>query len=416
MDSVRGQDYKDLEIVLVVDIGEGGEKFAGVPRDIGKNSDTLVWAGKPGTKRIGVLANEGLDYSKGEYVTYLCDDDLFLPGKLSRMMAEIDKGADWVVDRVRWCRSDGHRMAQRLLGCYMYNPPYEDGHNELVEALSPSGVNWMAHDCSLHKKTEDRWPTDIEHHTPVDWQFWCSLWRRGLRPRLLDSVGAEAFIPGSWREGMTLDKALTARKGGVEMNDVRVPRRKRPKYAINVSGKQQNVVHSGRKYKVCDGGRIAMSLVTSRDDGGNPRLMDGFEPSRDLKVPAFASKSVEKRVEITKPVIEKPVEVVSEIQEVDDIVPPVDGDTVLVEPVEVPPVKPATMDQVIADKKKSLGPTFADLEKLGFREIQGIAKSAGIGNRRRKKGELIIEILKADVPNAEGGYGDHTITTGDIEG
>ncbi len=414
--SIRGQGYKDLEVIIIHD-GEGGA----IVQDIGwPDNIRYEVCQRPGTKRVGACVNEGLDLAQGEYVTYLCDDDLFLPDKLSLMMAEIDKGADWVVDCVRWCRSDGYRMAQERLGCYMYSTPYEKGHGGLVEALSPSGVNWIAHDCSLHKLTKDRWPTDIEHHTPVDWRFWCKLWQRGLRPTLLDSVGAEAFIPGSWREGMTLDKALTARKGGIEMNGGRMPKRKRPRYAINVSGKQQNVLYNGRKYKVVDGGRILMSYVTARDVGGNPKLMDGFEPMRDLMVPALASspvvgKVVEKPVGMTEiPRVVEEISEVPEIPEVDEIVPPIESGTVLAEPLEVEPPKPATMDQVIADKRKSLGPTKADLEKLGFREIQGIAKSVGIKNRRRKKEELIVEILKVGVPNIDGGFGDHTITSDDI--
>src|SRR5690606_36875064 len=42
------------------------------------------------TARYATTINTGLMLAKGEYISYLCDDDMFMPTRLERMATELD--------------------------------------------------------------------------------------------------------------------------------------------------------------------------------------------------------------------------------------------------------------------------------------------------------------------------------------
>ena len=284
--SVISQDYEDWEMLVMVDerradervsfgccISDDDERIQIVGVDIKEDSSV---------KRVSVLVNEGLDLARGEYVTYLCDDDVWLPGRLSHMMAAVDQGAEWVVDRVQWIDKLGRGSTHESIGEFLYGRPLEEGHEDLAIHLSPMGVNWICHDCSLHKNGPQRWMDDIKHHTPVDWRFWCSLYRDGLRPVLLDNVGAEAFTPGAWRSGMTMKQALSARrKDGSEMsNDSTVIQ-----YAVNRGGQKECIPQSnGKTLELTPGGRVEMSKVMTPDG----QMFPAFVAEGNIRVPRMA--------------------------------------------------------------------------------------------------------------------------------
>jgi len=214
-------------------------------------------------KMVSVSINLALNVAKGDYITYLCDDDLFVPGRCRKMMDIIDQAVcEMVVGRVNWVTWDGRKFPQEKIGFYNYKKPFEEGHEELVEALKKSGSNFICHDTIMHCKTSRRWPTN-NIHTPVDWRFWCKLSSDGFRVKTIDDVVAEAILPETWRNGITMEQVLANRSlGGSIMGEV--------KQAKNVSNKVQ--VLKDDKGTVEPGGRVDASEVTL----ANGRLWPGF--------------------------------------------------------------------------------------------------------------------------------------------
>lgn len=85
LESVLNQTWTDIEAVIVDDNGEGSEFRAATQRSLDEH-----YASDPRVKRVlnaknmgGALArNEGIAAATGEYITFLDDDDIFLPEKV----------------------------------------------------------------------------------------------------------------------------------------------------------------------------------------------------------------------------------------------------------------------------------------------------------------------------------------------
>ncbi|MBQ3224025.1 MAG: glycosyltransferase family 2 protein [Clostridia bacterium] len=85
LESVLGQTWTDIEAVIVDDNGEGSEYRAATQKSLDAH-----YGSDPRVKRVlnaknmgGALArNEGIKAASGEYITFLDDDDIFLPNKV----------------------------------------------------------------------------------------------------------------------------------------------------------------------------------------------------------------------------------------------------------------------------------------------------------------------------------------------
>ena len=295
--SQEGFGGNDLELVVVCD-NEWPERFynkivndvcleAFHPIEIAY-AELLAGPDDGKIKRLSQMINLGLEVAHGKFVTYLCDDDVWLPGRLDRLFTMAQLGADWVVDRVRWMRPDGVTVPHDAIGNFMYAKPLEAEHEKLVEALAGLGSNWICHDCVVHRRTEDRWP-EVETHTPVDWRFWCSLWKRGLKPKVTTEVGAEAFYPGAWRAGLTIEQAVKARNlGGGNMTKSKKVKTDMVQYAINTGSQIENVpTMDGKGKQVPPEGRIDIRLVTTPSG----ELFPAFVPEGSTSVPALMPKT-----------------------------------------------------------------------------------------------------------------------------
>ena len=100
LESILSQDYPDIEIVVVDDNGRGN------PDQIETEKALSVYINDKKIKYVcneqnvgGALArNHGIQESTGEYITFLDDDDVYLPGKISIQVKAIeDNGWDLCV-------------------------------------------------------------------------------------------------------------------------------------------------------------------------------------------------------------------------------------------------------------------------------------------------------------------------------
>lgn len=117
--SVRAQTFQDFELIILDDNSAPG---SGVPEVLAG-----YW-GQPGIRiyksgvadherklrtRYAVNINTGLTIARGAYITYLCDDDLYLPRRLEVMVARLDEGDCDVVYGWQRLDEDGRQKALR---------------------------------------------------------------------------------------------------------------------------------------------------------------------------------------------------------------------------------------------------------------------------------------------------------------
>jgi spore maturation protein CgeD len=104
VESVLAQTYTDFELIILDD--NSPDVPGGVPElltswwnypQVRVYKDNVQPAERPVKVRYAVLANIGLRLARGEYITYLCDDDLYLPNRLAAMVARLDEGGCQVV-------------------------------------------------------------------------------------------------------------------------------------------------------------------------------------------------------------------------------------------------------------------------------------------------------------------------------
>jgi len=91
IESVKNQTYKNIEI-LVVDDNSSDKRYNNL-----KNKGINVIKLNKGSKQLlgygfgAVPRNIGMKYSKGEYIAFLDDDDIWMPRKLEIQINEMKK-------------------------------------------------------------------------------------------------------------------------------------------------------------------------------------------------------------------------------------------------------------------------------------------------------------------------------------
>ena len=95
IESVLAQTYRSWELLLVDDGStDGSGRIA--QAYVARYPDQLRYVQQPGGQNYGMSAarNRGLQFARGEYVAFLDADDVWLPGKLERQVAILDKHED----------------------------------------------------------------------------------------------------------------------------------------------------------------------------------------------------------------------------------------------------------------------------------------------------------------------------------
>lgn len=285
--SVLGQDLEGIELIVVDDCSEDSDTLAYLEM-LERSKIARVLRLEPcseeeraGRERVGDAVNVGLDMARGRYVSLLCDDDCYLPGRCITYAAHLEENPeiDVVVGKCWWMTKDGSRHPHEYLQAYRYPNEKEPGHDSLVEALGPP--NYICHDSVMFRATEHRWEPERKP-TPVDWRFWCKLHRNRARFERIDHYGEEAFVPGIWADS-TLEELTEARAGRYEM----------AKVTMYVNGTRQIQVLQdpndyGRTIEVRPGEAVESRLVVSRKG-----VVPGFKPMQSFQVPDVEEQPVE---------------------------------------------------------------------------------------------------------------------------
>lgn len=94
--SVLDQTFQDFEVILLDDNSDDQDQIEYIkslwnhPKVVVVKSNVQK-SERPNTTRYATMINEGLKLAKGEYISYLCDDDVFAPTKLEKMVKMLDE-------------------------------------------------------------------------------------------------------------------------------------------------------------------------------------------------------------------------------------------------------------------------------------------------------------------------------------
>ena len=112
--SVIAQTYENIEIV-VVDDGSTDTTPAIISRHTG---DARVCVVSQSNKGLAAARNAGLAASKGDYITFLDSDDIYMPSKIERQVAFL---AEYPDAGLAYCRSGHFLDADPARVSYAYN-------------------------------------------------------------------------------------------------------------------------------------------------------------------------------------------------------------------------------------------------------------------------------------------------------
>jgi len=183
--SVRAQEFKNWELIIVND---GGDK--GVLQALqALKEPRIVYAYAEHSGESGAF-NIGLRLARGDFIGFLDDDDVLYPGHYARVMDYFDRHPQAKVvftnlQRV-WLDEHGAVKKQRLDQTHLYHPPRNWG----VYAM-----NFMA--LVIRRECLDKVPGFLEGlGGPEDWEFTISLNRHYRFEHLPETAGEFRFRQG----------------------------------------------------------------------------------------------------------------------------------------------------------------------------------------------------------------------------
>jgi glycosyltransferase involved in cell wall biosynthesis len=140
IDSVLGQSYTDLELIVVDDASS--EDIEGLVRGVG--DPRIRYVRRPTNGGAAAARNSGLAVATGEFIAFQDSDDLWLPNKLERQMMLLERLPDDV----------GVVTGGKLL--YGRDANFNFGHGKVAYAPAPETILRLDEDQVGHLLTENR--------------------------------------------------------------------------------------------------------------------------------------------------------------------------------------------------------------------------------------------------------------------
>ena len=177
LDSVLGQEYPNLELVLSDDGSTDGTSEILREYAAGQPERVKVVASEENTGIAGAF-NRALEAHTGEYIAWLGGDDVMLPGKLDRQLAALQAHPD----AIGCCHdadvfdSDSGRSYGRFSEVYNGRRGVRDGGVELL--LDPAYM-MLPSTMMVRSSAVDGLRFDKRIRVSNDWLFDIELFRRG---------------------------------------------------------------------------------------------------------------------------------------------------------------------------------------------------------------------------------------------
>lgn len=118
IESIMAQTYKKVEIIVVDDNGD--EKWSYKVKEILDSINEIhpiIYIKNEVNKGSAETRNIGIRAARGEYITFLDDDDIYLPKKIENQLNNmINTGADYSVTDLELLNENGKRIEKRTRG------------------------------------------------------------------------------------------------------------------------------------------------------------------------------------------------------------------------------------------------------------------------------------------------------------
>lgn len=127
LDSLVTQSFRGFEVVLVDDSAEA--QWQQRVKDIaasfeGKLDLTLIT--NPENLGSAATRNKGIEAARGEYITFLDDDDIYLPEKIEKQLADMEAaGADYGLTDL-YLYNENEEIAERRIRSYYHSDDPEE--------------------------------------------------------------------------------------------------------------------------------------------------------------------------------------------------------------------------------------------------------------------------------------------------
>ena len=186
LSSIAGQTYQDLEIILVDDNGcaEWNEKVSQVV-DRFRNVHTGIKItlivnpeniGSARSRNMGVMA------AQGEYITFLDDDDLYLPEKVQNQLRFMEEGSyDYSITDLELFNKDG-KLIDRRVRSYIREDT-QDALQRYHFMYHLTGTDTLMFRADYIRQIEGFAPIDVGD------EFY-------LMQRAIDGAGKFGYLPG----------------------------------------------------------------------------------------------------------------------------------------------------------------------------------------------------------------------------
>ena len=169
VDSVLNQTFKDYELIIVDNYSSDNTESVVKSYD----DERIRYFKNQNHGLIGVNRNYGIQKSQGEYISFLDDDDLWLPGKLEKQVELLDSNPELglVYSDINIIGSNGNVLKDT----YFHNVKPFRGNvfNELLVANFISNLTVMVRKEALNKVGM----FDLKYIIAQDYDLWLRIAR-----------------------------------------------------------------------------------------------------------------------------------------------------------------------------------------------------------------------------------------------
>lgn len=95
IDSVLNQSYNNIEIIVVDDNGDGSQFRIDNENRLKKYKDNILFLKHEKNLNGAAARNTGILKATGEYITFLDDDDIFMPYRIEKMVNALEENVDF---------------------------------------------------------------------------------------------------------------------------------------------------------------------------------------------------------------------------------------------------------------------------------------------------------------------------------
>lgn len=145
VNSVLDQSYKNIEIVIVDDNGEGTADQVETQRSIKAlfgDEGRIKYIKNPKNSGAAVSRNNGVKVSSGDYICFLDDDDIYLPDKIEgQLKFMVDNDLELSFSDIKMYNDNNKQVDARINSIYVKNTDKESllkAH--LLHHLTPTDV------------------------------------------------------------------------------------------------------------------------------------------------------------------------------------------------------------------------------------------------------------------------------------